>query len=149
MLRALIMFIVSIAATACALPRPHEWVGEPLDPSVANVRYQGVVYRKLTGEQLRRAVVGATMGFRDIVVSGNPMHYFHVDGRTYRWRGHRGAGVDGVYEVTHDQVCHPMGDRRVCFVLFRDQQSNFLVTDFQPNTAPARVNLFSAGHDRP
>jgi hypothetical protein len=106
-------------------PQPAEI---PADAKVIQV--SGAHFQRMTGPELRRAVVGNRIFLDQMVVldsatSHGDGAWFAADGRTYYWNRFRLGHGRGTYTVRHDQVCTSgNGDR--CFALFRSADGRFL-----------------------
>jgi hypothetical protein len=114
-------------------------------PATARViRVSGTLYRRLTGETLRRAVVGHFMHFDGSVITESGMsHYggrwFAADGHTYYWSRFRLGHGRGTYAIGYDAIC-TSGTTAPCFALYRSADGRFLRNN-PAEGAPALVVL--------
>jgi len=143
---------IGIAAASC-LPQ-HQKMTEAgysmapvtTDPSVATeIRIQGSVYYRLTGHNLRQAIVGNSMfydlsgpGF--IMTTGDGRH-FNSDGCGYVKNRHHAQPASGTYSVKDDRVCTRDEDAEEssCFALFRSDEGRLLQQRLTPSSGPSRV----------
>jgi len=108
------------------------------------IRVAGTLFRRLTGAELRRAVVG-NMIFLDpsVVFDSGTSHadgaWFAADGRTYYWSRFRLGHGRGAYVVHRERVCMS-ANREGCFTLFRSADGRFL-RHMPPWQAPALITV--------
>jgi hypothetical protein len=104
---------------------------QPAIPVAAQIiRVSGVLFRRVTGPELRRIVVGNRI-FLDwsVVLDSGTSHgdgaWFAADGHTYYWSRFRLGHGRGTYTIRRDDVC-TFGNRDRCFSLFRSADGRFL-----------------------
>ena len=115
----------------------------------------GVVYDRVRGAALRRAIVGSAMsddpaGDAVVVAGAQPLH-FRPDGTYFQVFNGRLRTVDrGTYRVNHDWVClYPtIGRRSHCFGLFKAPRKKPYLAVYSEPYAPLRSVIIVRGKAR-
>jgi hypothetical protein len=138
-MRLLLACLVLTLSTGCAA-RVYEANGFPFNMDGAQqaaipnnaklIRVAGILYRRLTGPALRRAVVGNRIFLdQSVVLDSGTSHgdgaWFAADGHSYYWSRFRLGHGQGTYTVQHDRVC-TSGTAERCFSLFRSGDGRFV-----------------------
>jgi hypothetical protein len=134
-----IALVLAIALSGCAatvydadgFPSNMDGPQQGTIPASAKIiRVSGEVFRRITGSELRQAVVGQ-MIFLDpsVILDSGTSHgdgaWFDADGRSYYWSRFRLGHGRGTYRVRFDDVC-TSGNTDRCFSLFRSANGRYL-----------------------
>jgi hypothetical protein len=111
----------------------------PFPPAARTIVCDGIIYRRLFGRELRRAIIGASFARSsespthcvrrpgEIVISSPDGQGFSADGQTYFQERDRVGPIQGTYEIEHDRFCTTVGSYPpTCRALYRSLRGGIL-----------------------
>lgn len=120
--------------------------GVSVPSDARKIRLGGSLYRRLSGSELRDAIVGKSMFHdpADGIVMQPYGRFFHPDGHRYWEPSDRVPNRSGSYSVMDKEVCVDTDGSPWCFSLFRSEEGAFLMHSVHRSGLPETV-LFHTG----
>lgn len=140
MLKMAIAGLIVAALSACASQIQGRDASQ-IQSAIAAAEARGL--HVLTPAEVRRTVVGATIGERGHVEQARVPHLaesFLTDGRYQAVAP--GIQINGTYRIVSNRVCISAGTRpEYCSIFFSDEQNNILRYIPGENIVPARITI--------